>query len=92
MADCVTISWDGTWRGSFGARADLVLIFEEGDLVEALFLGQPMQVALRSGDDERVVLSGPDGSLTLTRMTGGSAQAIYVNLMGKKASALLTRA
>jgi hypothetical protein len=84
-------SWDGRWSGSFGARSDIVVQIAAGKVTSVTLLGQPLTIASNSVSDGSATVSGPDFSLSLTRVAPTSAQGTYVNNRNEKATALLSR-
>lgn len=83
-------SWDGVWKGEFGARSDIVIAVEDGRIASARMLGQALAIVHADIAETHLVVSGPDGSLLLQRVGPETAQATYTNNRGKKASALMT--
>lgn len=84
-------SWDGVWRGEFGARSDFAVTVRGGRIISVTMLGQALPVAHADIAPTHLVLSGPDGSLLLQRVGPETAQATYTNNRGKKAAAMMTR-
>jgi hypothetical protein len=83
--------WDGRWNGSFGARSDVSFTFSGERITGVAFLGQPMTVTSTSVTGGIATMSGPDFSLTLTRIGPASAQGIYENNRKEKAAVLLNK-
>lgn len=81
-------SWGGVWVGVFGARTDLTLTITAMDEAEILLLGHPVAVSTCVITGETVAVSGSGVSVTLQRVDATSAQGVYVNGSGAKATAL----
>lgn len=84
-------AWDGRWSGSFGARSDVSVTFSAERITGVSFLGQPLTVTSTSVNGGIATMSGPDFSLTLTRIGPSSAQGIYENNRKEKAAVLLNK-
>ena len=84
-----TTSWDGVWKGEFGARSDIVITVQDGRIASARMLGQNLAIVHFDIAEAHLVVSGPDGSLLLQRVGPETAQATYTNNRGKKASAVM---
>lgn len=82
-------SWDGVWKGEFGARSDIAITVQDGRIASARMLGQDLAIVHFDIAEAHLVISGPDGSLLLHRVGPETAQATYTNNSGKKASALM---
>lgn len=90
-AATVQPAWDGRWSGSFGARSDVSVTFSGERITGVSFLGQPLTVTSTSVSGGIATMSGPDFSLTLTRIGPTNAQGIYENNRKEKAAVLLTK-
>lgn len=84
-------SWDGHWAGSFGARTDMVVTISGEKITGVSLLGQPLAVTSSSVSAGAASASGPDFSLSLTRVAPASAQGTYENNRKDKATALFSR-
>lgn len=84
-------AWDGRWNGSFGARLDVSVTFSGERITGVSFLGQPLTITSTSVSGGIAAMSGPDFSLTLTRIGPASAQGIYENNRKEKAAVLLNK-
>lgn len=91
VAPAAQTAWNGRWSGSFGARSDVSVTFSGERISGVSFLGQPMTVTSTSVNGGIATMSGPDFSLTLTRIGPNSAQGVYENNRKEKAAVLLTR-
>lgn len=90
-APAAQAAWDGRWNGRFGARSDVSVTFSGERITGVSFLGQPLTVMSTSVNGAIAKMSGPDFSLTLTRIGPASAQGIYENNRKEKAAVLLSR-
>jgi hypothetical protein len=84
-------SWNGSWSGAFGARSDIVVTISLDKVARVALLGQPLTITASSITPTVASMSGPDFSLTLTRVSPGSAQGAYENNRKEKASALFSK-
>lgn len=91
VAPAAQQAWDGRWNGSFGARSDISVTFSGERIIGVAFLGQPLTVTSTSVNGAIATMSGPDFSLTLTRIGPTSAQGIYENVRKEKAAVLLSK-
>ena len=85
------VIWDGRWNGSFGARADIVVNIAGNKVVSITLIGQPLWIATSTVSGSSVSISGPDFSLTMTRLAPTNAQGSYENNRKEKAAALLSK-
>ncbi|MGL4438976.1 MAG: hypothetical protein ACRCUE_06865 [Bosea sp. (in: a-proteobacteria)] len=83
--------WEGRWSGSFGARSDVSVTFSGERITGVSFVGQPLTVTSTSVNGGIATMSGPDFSMTLTRIGPASAQGIYENNRKEKAAVLLNK-
>jgi hypothetical protein len=84
-------SWNGSWSGAFGARSDIVVTISLDKVAGVALLGQPLTITASSITPTVASMSGPDFSLTLTRVSPASAQGAYENNRKEKASALFSK-
>jgi uncharacterized protein with FMN-binding domain len=84
-------AWEGRWNGSFGARSDVSVTFSGERITGVSFLGQPLTVTSTSVAGGVATMSGPDFSMTLTRIGPTTAQGIYENNRKEKAAVLLNK-
>ncbi len=85
------MSWDGRWSGSFGARSDIIVSIAGNKVVSVTLIGQPLSVSSSAVSGNAVSISGPDFSMTMTRVAPTSAQGTYENNRKDKATALLSK-
>ena len=83
--------WDGRWNGTFGARSDVAVLISSEKVTGVTILGQPMAVSSATISGLIATISGPDFSLTMTRIGPTNATGVYENNRKEKASVLLTR-
>jgi hypothetical protein len=84
-------SWNGSWKGAFGARSDIVVTISADKVTGVALLGQPLTITSSSLTATTASVSGPDFSLTLTKVAPTSAQGAYENNRKEKASALFSK-
>jgi len=84
-------SWNGSWSGAFGARSDIVVTISGDKVAGVALLGQPLTITASSITPTVASMSGPDFSLTLTKVSPASAQGSYENNRKEKASALFSK-
>jgi hypothetical protein len=84
-------SWNGSWSGAFGARSDIVVTISGDKVAGVALLGQPLTVTTSNITPTTASMSGPDFSLTLTKVSPASAQGSYENNRKEKASALFSK-
>ena len=83
-------SWNGSWSGAFGARSDIVVTISGDKVAGIAWLGQPLTITTSSITPTTASMSGPDFSLTLTKVSPVSAQGAYGTNRQEKASALFS--
>ncbi len=84
-------SWNGSWSGAFGARSDIVVTISGDKVAGVALLGQPLTITTSNITPTTASMSGPDFSLTLTKVSPASAQGSYENNRKEKASALFSK-
>ena len=84
-------SWNGSWSGAFGARSDIVVTISGDKVAGVALLGQPLTITASSITPTVASMSGPDFSLTLTKVGPANAQGAYENNRREKASALFSK-
>jgi len=73
-------SWNGSWSGAFGARSDIVVTISGEKVAGVALLGQPLTITASSITPTVASMSGPDFSLTLTKVSPASAQGAFENI------------
>lgn len=91
IATLEAATWDGRWSGSFGARSDIVVEIVGNKTVSVTLIGQPLSIASSTVSGNAISISGPDFSMTMTRVAPANAQGTYENNRKEKATALLSR-
>jgi hypothetical protein len=85
------MSWDGAWTGSLGRVSAISVTIANNKVVSYFFRGAPIKIVYDKITPAKVSFGDPDHyKMTLTRISGAAASAIYRGRTGE-AMATLTK-